>query len=69
MMKGGEFSYNSDIPLVPYMLIVVLSSRNAKADPLVQPRRGSSPSVYAAEMEDFKNGYPESDEDEDEDEA
>lgn len=34
-----------------------MSSHNAKADPLEQPkRRAQSPSAYTAAMEEFKNG-------------
>jgi hypothetical protein len=64
MMKGGEFGLN----LIPYWSLMATSSRNTKADPLEQTKRSSSPSVYAAAIEEFKNGgYCDSDEGEDED--
>jgi hypothetical protein len=65
-MKGGKSWYYSN----PYYSLMTTSSRNAKADPLEQPKRTSSPSVYTAAIEEFKNGgYHDSDEDEDEDEG
>ena len=53
MMMDGECSGTFILTYFEYYKYSI----NAKADPLEQPkRRAQSPSVYAAAMEEFRNG-------------